>query len=93
MLTLAPSNSGSSSSAIGSGITTTINTDIGSYGSYYVHTDEKEAKLQADSHRLKLVEMQQVDGTKLLKLVRFTDLLNVREVKVKDPSGQLVTAV
>ena len=92
MLTIAPSNSGSSSSAIGSGITT-INSNIGSYGGYYIHTDEKEAKLQADSHRLKLVEMQQVDGTKLLKLVRFTDLLNVREVKVKDPSGQLVTAV
>ena len=92
MLTLAPSNSGSSSSAIGSRITT-INSDIGSYGRYYIHTDEKEAKLQADSHRLKLVELQQVDGTKLLKLVRFTDLLNVREVKVKDPSGQLVTAV
>ena len=69
------------------------NTDVGSYCNYFLHTDEKEAKLQADSHRLKLVEMQQVDGTKLLKLVRFTDLLNVREVKIKDPSGQLVTAV
>ena len=85
MLSTTPNNSGSNYSTIG--------TNVWPYDNYYVHTDEKEAKLLADSNRLRLVEMHQVDGTKLLKLVRFTDLLNVREVKVKDSSGQLVTAV
>lgn len=93
------------SAAFGSNVTTTIGTgqlfgpggsfvggpladDIGEY-----YSDGDDSGLRQRINRRKLVELQLTDGTKILKVLRFGDLIDVREVKETDSDGNEVPVV
>ena len=60
-------------------------------GEYYLDGDD--SGLRQRINRRKLVELQLTDGTKILKVLRFRDLMDVREVKETDNDGNEVPVV
>ena len=58
---------------------------------YYLDGDD--SGLRQRINRRKLVELQLTDGTKILKVLRFRDLIDVREVKETDNDGNEVPVV
>ena len=58
---------------------------------YYLDGDD--SGLRQRINRRKLVELRLTDGTKILKVLRFRDLIDVREVKETDNDGNEVPVV
>ena len=57
------------------------------------YSDGDDFGLRRLISRRKLVELQLTNGTKILKVLRFGDLIDVREVKETDNDGNEVTVV